>query len=59
MRMNKTKQTILNRYQFAWVNKLIQSKKFKIQLIDSHEPKGNSERYQGRLRRFLVRLRSD
>ncbi len=57
--MNKVNQVNLNRYQFAWVNKFIQSRKFKIQLADSLEPQNNSQRYKGRLRRFLVRLRSD
>lgn len=57
--MNNTSQVSLKYYQFAWIDKFIQRKRLKIQLTDSQESKSNSQRYKGRFRRFLVRLRSD
>lgn len=57
--MNNTSQVSLKYYQFAWIDKFIQRKRLKIQLTDSQESKSNSQRYKGRFRHFLVRLRSD
>ncbi len=61
MKMNKANQVNLNRYQFAWIDKFIERKRFKIQMTDwrEQEPKNDAQRYKNRFRRFLVRLRSD
>ncbi len=60
--MNKVKQTLLYHYRFAWINNAnIERKHFTIQLTDLREQdqKNTSQRDKNRLRRFLVRLRSD
>jgi hypothetical protein len=59
MKMNKTNQVALSRYQFSWVNKRIERRRLKVQLTDFNESKKKSRHEKGRLRRFLVRLRSD
>jgi hypothetical protein len=59
--MNKADRLNLNRYRFAWINKFNERKYFKIQLFDSPAPtpKSANQHYKGKLKRFLVRLRSD
>lgn len=59
--MNKADKINLQRYHFAWTNNTIADRKrLKIQLTAcrEQEPK-ETRRYKNRLRRFLVRLRSD
>ncbi len=57
--MQKAKRASFGRYQFAWINQMMDRKRLKIQLTDSREPKNEPPRYKGRFRRFLIRLRSD
>ncbi len=60
--MNNAKHILLYRYRFAWINNTsTERKRFRIQLTDLREQdqKNTNQSDKNRLRRFLVRLRSD
>jgi hypothetical protein len=57
--MDQTKTAYIERVQFAWAKKTAPRQQLKIQLANPDNEEDNSCKVKNRLKRFLIRLRTD